>query len=167
MWRAHQGSGCVLSPVHPCTCPAFFTRRPQGPGPHAALTHLKPGSILHLLQPSWGSQSPRSQESQLQGRGQAGRDRGVQMSWRGWPRCPWPVGVAVAPAVGGGAWQGALEEALGLHALWPSCPGLSPFCQKSFPDASQTLSEQNSWKFTLKCRFGFGSSEVGPKDFFF
>lgn len=123
----------------PAYSPRLLHTEASEPSPGSSPAPLGgPGAILHPLQPSWGSQSLRTQECQLQGRGQAGRDRRVQMSRRGWPRRPWPVGVAVAPAVGGGVRQGALEEAQGLEALWSSCPCLRPFCQESFFHASQT-----------------------------
>lgn len=81
----------------------------------------QPCPTLHLLQPSWGSQIPRTQESQLLSGDQAGRNHRVQMSWRGWPRCSWSVGVAVAPALGGGVRQEALEQAQ-VQGPWPSLP---------------------------------------------
>lgn len=56
---------------HLLTRPTFFTLGPQSPSLHTALPHPEARPILHLFQPCWESQIPRTQGSQLQGGGQA------------------------------------------------------------------------------------------------
>lgn len=67
------------------------------------------------------------------------------MSWREWPRCPWSVGVAVAPALGGGVRQEALEQLRCSVPLGLPCPSslqapspLQAPSQDNFPSAFQT-----------------------------
>lgn len=126
---AEYGEGCDMGSVrlggHLLPCLAFFTLGPQRPACTQPCPTLRPCPSYTCFSLTGEARSPERRKACLR----VGPDRGgpfrVQMSWREWPRCPWSVGVAVAPALGGGVRLEALEQLRCSVPLGLPCP-LSP-----------------------------------------
>lgn len=133
-----------MCPKHcvPKKTPADFTPRPQVPGLYAALFHPELMTTLYRLQIHWGADTQNSGMPALVWGFRLGKVGWTlkRTSWRRRPRCSRPVGVAVAPALGGGARQGPSSCGCPLA----SCPFLRP-ARKAFTQASQTKCTPDSW----------------------
>lgn len=129
------GQGCDRGSVrlggHLLPCPAFFALGSQRPACTQPCPILRPCPSYTCFSLTGEARPPECRKVCFRVGSRPGRGRGVcvggglyrvQMSWREWPRCPWSVGVAVAPALGGGVRQEALEQLRCSVPLGLPCP---------------------------------------------